>query len=293
MTELAARDTGLASLPNELPTEDEEAKRFDLLLLRTQLAVLHAEPGFARLRSQVQEIAGRLAEQAAIPMVKQEMVLIESLQRDEWWQDVTVPMLEVVRRRLRALVKLIERRARKIIYSDFEDEIGEPTPVALSGVSTVGTDFEKFRAKARVFLREHEDRLALQKLRRNLPLTATDVEELERLLLEAGGTPANITRARQESSGLGLFVRSLVDLDRAAAKALFNDFLSGGTASANQIEFLNLVVEHLTDQGLMEASRLYESPFTDVSPAGPESLFSDDQLGRIVATLRDVKARAA
>ena len=293
VTELAARDTGLASLPNELPTEDEEAKRFDLLLLRTQLAVLHAEPGFARLRSQVQEIAGRLAEQAAIPMVKQEMVLIESLQRDEWWQDVTVPMLEVVRRRLRALVKLIERRARKIIYSDFEDEIGEPTPVALSGVSTVGTDFEKFRAKARVFLREHEDRLALQKLRRNLPLTATDVEELERLLLEAGGTPANITRARQESSGLGLFVRSLVDLDRAAAKALFNDFLSGGTASANQIEFLNLVVEHLTDQGLMEASRLYESPFTDVSPAGPESLFSDDQLGRIVATLRDVKARAA
>jgi type I restriction enzyme, R subunit len=293
VADLAAPRSGLASLPTELPAEDEEAKRFDLLMLRTQLCVLRAEPGFARLQQQVQTIAGLLAEQAAIPMVKQELLLIDAMQGDGWWQDVTVPMLEVARRRLRALIKLIERRARKVVYSDFEDEIGEARPVVLSGVSAVGTDFERFRAKARAFLRAHQDRLALHKLRRNQPLTTTDLAELERLLMEAGGSAADIAKARVESTGLGMFVRSLVGLDQVAAKELFNDFLAAGTATANQIEFLNLLIEHLTEQGVMDASRLYESPFTDLSPAGPEALFSVAQLDRIVEVLREVKAHAA
>ena len=160
-------------------------------------------------------------------------------------------------------------------------------------MTPVGTDFERFRAKARAFLRAHQDRLALQKLRRNQALTATDLEELERLLLEAGGSWADIAKAREESAGLGAFVRSLVGLDRAAAKALFNEFLSTGTATANQIEFLNLLIDHLTEQGVMDAARLYESPFTDLSPAGPEALFSNAQVDRIVAVLDDVRAKVA
>ena len=163
----------------------------------------------------------------------------------------------------------------------------------LSGVAPVGTDFERFRAKARAFLRAHQDRLALHKLRRNLPLTATDLQELERLLREAGGSPADIAKAAEEGAGLALFVRSLVGLDRAAAKQLFNGFLAAGSATANQIEFLNLMVEHLTEQGVMDAARLYESPFTDVSPAGPEALFSGAQVNGIVEALRVVRANAA
>ena len=291
--ELAAPASGLASMPSEEPAEDEEAKRFDLLMLRTQLAMLRAEPGFERWRKQVQAIAGLLSEQAAIPMVKQEMVLIEAIQDDEWWQDATAPMLEVVRRRLRSLIKLIERRARKVIFADFEDEIGAGRAVSLGGVTPVGTDFERFRAKARAFLRAHEDRLALNKLRRNQPLTPTDLEELERLLIEAGGSAADLAKARAEGAGLGVFVRSLVGLDRAAAKALFGDLLNASTATANQIEFLNLVIEHLTEQGVMDAARLYESPFTDVSPAGPEALFDQTQVGKLVEVLRDVRAKAA
>ena len=59
-----------------------------------------------------------------IPMVAAELALILELQTDEYWQDITVPMLESVRRRLRSLVKLIELKKRVIVYSDFEDEMG-------------------------------------------------------------------------------------------------------------------------------------------------------------------------
>ncbi len=50
----------LAGLPTELEPEDEEAKRFDLLLLNLQLARLRKEPGFERMRDRVKEIADLL-----------------------------------------------------------------------------------------------------------------------------------------------------------------------------------------------------------------------------------------
>jgi type I restriction enzyme R subunit len=60
----------LAGLPAELDGEAEEANRFDLLVLNLQLALLRSEPGFARLRDQVKQLAGLLEEKAAIPMVR-------------------------------------------------------------------------------------------------------------------------------------------------------------------------------------------------------------------------------
>jgi type I site-specific restriction endonuclease len=45
------------------------------------------------------------------------------------WQDITAPMLEIVRKRLRNLIKLIEKTKRKIVYTDFVDEIGAPTGI--------------------------------------------------------------------------------------------------------------------------------------------------------------------
>ncbi|MFO0852696.1 MAG: DEAD/DEAH box helicase family protein [Gemmataceae bacterium] len=104
--ELAAE---VAGLPAELPAEAEEAKRFDLLMLRLQLAVLLHEPAFERLRDQVKEIAGLLEEKATIPMVKAQMDLIQAVQADDWWQDATAPMLETVRKRLRDLVRFIDK----------------------------------------------------------------------------------------------------------------------------------------------------------------------------------------
>ena len=92
------------------------------------------------------------------------------------------------------------------------------------------------------------------------PLTASDLAELERILIESGvGGPEEIRRASTESEGLGLFVRSLIGLDREAAKRALAGFLSGKTHNASQIEFINKIVDHLTEHGVMSPERLYES----------------------------------
>jgi len=253
---------------------------------------MRSEPSFARLRDRVKEIAGLLEEKSAIPMVREQMVLIQDVQSDEWWKDVTIPMLEIMRRRLRNLVQLIDKRQRQPIYTDFEDLMGSEIDVELPGLA-VGTDYARFLAKARVFLRAHLDHAAIYKLRANKPLTATDLAALERMLAESGlGAPDDMQRAAAESHGLGLFVRSLVGMDREIAKEAMATFMAGKTLSANQIEFINLIVDHLTEHGVVEPSRLYESPFTDLTPRGPESLFTSVQLDELMRTLEAVRTTA-
>ena len=200
-------------------------------------------------------------------------------------------MLEIVRKRLRNLIKLIEKTKRRIVYTDFVDEIGGQTAIDLPGIG-VGVDFERFKAKARHFLKANDNHLAIHKLRTNQPLTPTDLGELERMLMEAAGSaPEYVTKARE--LGLGLFVRSLVGLERNVAKQAFADFLSGRTLTPNQIEFIDLVINYLTEHGAMEPDRLYESPFTDFNPLGVEGLFKPAEITELFTVLSRIRASAA
>lgn len=281
----------IAGLPSSLVDDDLEAKQFDLLILRTQLAVLRADRSFDRLRESVVQIAGLLEELSNVPMVAAVMETIQEVQTDEFWQDVTAPMLETVRKRLRELVKLIEVKRRPIIYTDFEDQIGEGEIVDPRDFD-VGIDMARFRMKARHFLRNHEDHIAVQKLRRNEPLTPTDLAELERIFIEAGAAESELELARA-NGGLGLFVRSLIGMDREAAKRAFETFLSGRTLTANQIEFIDMMIDHLTDRGVMEPRLLYESPFTDFDPLGVEGVFPAADVPKVIAILDQIRRSAA
>jgi type I restriction enzyme R subunit len=216
---------------------DADARRFDLLLYTLQLTLLRGEPRFARLQQQLRVLAAQLEARANIPQVAAELELISDLLRDEWWQDVTVPMLEEVRRRLRALMGLIEPISRDPLYTNFTDELGELRELDAAALLT-RDEFQQFRLRAKDFLKAHEDHLTMQRLRRNQPLTPGDLDELQRFLLSHGvGTERAIQRAGEECNGFGLFIRSLVGLDRNAAKELFAAFLAEGTHTATQIRF--------------------------------------------------------
>ncbi|MGH3579577.1 MAG: type I restriction-modification enzyme R subunit C-terminal domain-containing protein, partial [Mycobacterium sp.] len=202
------------------------------------------------------------------------------------------PMLELVRLRLRGLLRFLEKSKKVVVYSDFQDELSEVTLVELPGI-TPGTNWERFRTKATVYLKAHQDHVALQRLRRNKPLTTDDLASLEQMLVDSGtGEPADIAQAKQQSHGLGLFVRSLVGLDRQAAVEAFGVYLDGTKFTADQIRFINLIVNELTANGVVEPARLYESPYTDHAPTGPETMFPDADVDGIVDILRTVKANA-
>ena len=285
----------LASLPSAYAEQqgdtDADARRFDLLLYNLQLSLLRGEPRFQRLQLQLRELAAQLEARPNIPQVAAELELIRDLLRDEWWQDITVPMLEEARRRLRGLMGLIETISREPLYTNFADELGELRELDAAALLS-RDEFQQFRLRAREFLQAHDDHLTMQRLRKNQPLTEADLDELQRFLLSHGvGTEQAIQRAAEECNGFGLFIRSLVGLDRNAAKEVFAEFLADGTHTANQIRYINEIIDELTSRGVMDVTRLYEAPFSDLAQ-GPESLFSVAEVHNICHLLDLIKTRA-
>lgn len=283
----------LAGLPSELDPEDITARLFDLLLLNLQLALLRAEPALPRLQSQVREIADALEMKESIPLVAAQMPLIQEIQTDEFWMGVTVVELETVRKRLRDLVKYIDRDKRPIVYTDFEDELGAGVEMMLTELAS-GIDAAQYRKKVEAFLSAQREHPAVVKLRFNEPLTTTDVKALENLLYELGGegSKAQFEQAYRPNDSLGAFIRKLVGLEREAVHKAFGKYLAGSHYNASQIRFINQIVEHLTQNGVMDAGLLYEQPFTNYSPLGLDGLFPETDAADIAQILAIINTNA-
>jgi Type I site-specific restriction-modification system, R (restriction) subunit and related helicases len=294
LTEEAAYEVGegLAGLPSALDPEDITARQFDLLMLNLQLGLLKPTKAFERQRRQVMEVAALLEEKGAVPAVAAQMALIQEVQEDAFWQDVTLSELESVRKKLRDLVKFVDRASRKVVYTDFADEMGEAREVALPGLAS-SIDVAAYRKKVEQYLREHLDHPAVRKLRENLPVDEADLRLLERSLYELGGEGGE-AYFRQLASGkpLGAFVRSLVGLDREAAKKAFARYLEGSTLSTAQIRFVDLVVDYLTKNGTMDPGVLYEQPFTALNPKGLDGIFQDHDANTLLSIVRSVNSNA-
>jgi type I restriction enzyme R subunit len=51
-------------------------------------------------------------------------------------------------------------------------------------------------------------------------------------------------------------------------------YIEGGTLTSDQLAFVDRIIDALTEKGILEPARLYEQPFTDLSPTGIDGLFS-------------------
>jgi type I restriction enzyme R subunit len=285
----------VAGLPSEQEKEDITAKLFDNTCLKLQLGLLDPSPAFIKLQKQVREMASDLEEKSSIPMVKAQMQLIREVQTDEYWEGITLPLLEILRKKLRNLIQFIEKKKRKIVYTILQDELWEDEvhEVPIDGIG-VGIDMVRYKKKVEAFVRSHDDHIVIRKLRYNKPLTSLDLQELERFLFESSEVESRkhfeVAFGKQDS--LSLFIRSLVGLDRGAAKDAFSTYLDTTRFNATQIRFIEMIIDHLTRKGTMDAGMLYEEPFTDIHYAGVDGVFEDATVGEIIGVIRTINANA-
>ena len=268
----------LAPLPNGLPVGDRLAKDFDLLCYKVQLALLKQTPDFVRLRDKIRDLMSQLEQKRDIPMVKEQLQLIEQVESETWWTDVTLELIDKARRKLRDLVKFIDRTKQDIVYTDFEDElVGDIQEVAVP-TNTTGFSPYQYRKKVEAYIRDNENHVAIAKLKRNLPLTETDLNALEQMLFDSQAVEGRerFEQVFGKDLSLKLFIRKLVGLDRNAAKEAFSQYLEGNAFSANQIRFVETIIDYLTQQGVMDISQLYEPPFTEAHPEGLDGIFSKE-----------------
>ncbi len=272
-----ALSSDIAGLPSELTTDGIEARMFDLTALRLQLAHAEGNAGaFETARNKVVEIAQLLEEKTTVPSVKLQIEYIASLQQDDFWVDMNLDGLEDLRLRLRGLVQFLDKKNRKIVYTDFQDEIvGVRDTEGIDMPKMTGPQYEK---KVREYLKNHEMDIVIHRLRSNEPLTQSDLEGLQEALVQVGADEGDQLLkgllARSGAPSLPHFVRTLVGLDRKAANKAFAELLSNHSLSPKQMQFIEMVIDQLTSRGVMPASALYEPPFSDLNAGGPDVVFA-------------------
>jgi len=286
----------LAGLPTAYKPEEDtspESKRFDLLALRLQLALLQHDPSFARLRDRAAATARLLLDQITIPMVAAQAVFLEELASDDWWIDVTVPMLERMRRRVRGLVRFIEKTRRNPVYTDFEDTLGEIAEAGLIGASST-VDHKNFHAKIRAYLRNRTDQATIDKLYRNQPVTTAELELLEGVFIELGmATAEDLTWAAEQHSGLGLYLRTIIGMDPDSVRTTLDDFCRNRDFTRLQHAFLEKLVDFIAVNGVMEKpGMMYDPPFTDIHPDGPDGMFASAEVQQLAEVVRAIKQNA-
>ncbi len=284
----------VAGLPSEIVTDDIESRLFDLTSLRMQLALVEGDEGaFEQHRKRVVEIAMLLEEKGTIPAVTAQLEYIAGVQESAFWEGIALAGLEELRLRLRGLVPFLDKKKRKIVYTDFKDEVlGVRVEQAVYIPKMTGAQYEK---KVNDYLRNHQNHIVIHRLRTNQPLTAQDLKGLETTLVEIGEedgeTLLSDLLARSAAPSLAHFVRSLVGMDRTAAQAAFSQFLNDRSLQPQQIRFVEMVIDQLTARGLMDASALYEPPFINLHAGGPDELFAgkENVIDAVFRTLKTLE----
>ncbi len=90
---------------------------------------------------------------------------------------------------------------------------------------------------------------------------------------------------------LGVFIRSLIGIDKGAAKSAFNEFLAQGNLSADQIRFIDTIINYLSENGFIEKESLYEPPFTDLNELGVDGIFNISERQNVFSILDGIKGR--
>ncbi len=284
----------VATLPSQIETAAIESRLFDLTALRMQLALAEGDTtALETHRKRVVEISMLLEEKTTIPAVAAQLEYLTSLQESTFWEGINLAALEQLRINLRGLVQFLDKKKRRIVYTDFQDEVLEVRETDIVHLPRM-TDLQ-YEKKVKDYLRSHLDHLVIHRLRTNQPLTETDLQGLETMLTQIGDDDGEhlLSRllARSGAPSLVYFVRGLVGLDRSAAQAAFATFLQDRSLTPPQIRFIEMVIDQLTARGVMNASALYESPFNNLHSDGPEALFAgrDNVINGIFQALDSVQ----
>ena len=150
----------VAGLPSEVETDDIESRMFDLTALKMQLALAEGDMGtLERQRRRVVEIARLLEEKSTIPAVMAQLSYLAAMQDSGFWQGIDLHGLEALRLNLRRLVPFLDKKTRKIVYTDFQDKvIGVRNEPVSSMPKMTGALYEK---KVKNYLRNHLDHIVI------------------------------------------------------------------------------------------------------------------------------------
>lgn len=281
----------LALLPISL-SEDEGAKRFDILILTIQLYRLKSKNDLS-LVDRVISIAKELCKKTSIPQIHKNLDFLHKIQTENFWVNASLKDLDELRVRMRELIIFLDKSNRSIVFTSFEDQILSENAlfenVKLNNYNTR----QNYKLRMESYIKKHADHLVLHKLKNNIPITKDELEVLERILFDEKeiGTKDDFIEQFGEQP-LGRFIRSIIGLDLHAAQVAFASFLNSSNFNSNQINFIQKIIGFLTKNGHIDKKAFFEPPFTDQHQDGIIGLFDDNDAFRIISIIDQIDQNA-
>ncbi|PHR22451.1 MAG: restriction endonuclease subunit R [Hoeflea sp.] len=268
-----------------------EAHAFDLLICRTQIAVLHQSADVADLKIDLMDRLGML--QMHLNPVKEKAETIKKAKSEAFWKDVSAMDLEAVREPLREIMIYRERQKTDGVGPKIIDVTEDAALVQSSrrSASLKTVDMAAYEQLVEGELKKHfETNPTLKKIRAGEAVTTDDLNAIISLVLTQN--PGVRREALEEffastALPLDITIRKMVGLEEQTVKEKFSAFvLSHPELTAKQTRFLALLQNHIIKFGFITIDRLYDQPFTVVDADGPEGIFEKpddiDQLMKIV-----------
>lgn len=267
--------------------KDELARRFDYTMYSIILGTLN-QTNINRFAVMVTTSCQKLAGKYTIPQVAAQRQLIDRIIQDGYWAEADIFAFEKAREALRELMQFLDSEIQSIYYTHFDDElvnisVGEP----LGG----GFGLKPYRERVKSYLHEHEDTLAVYKLRNNKQMTTTDLAVLEKILWQDLGSKEDYVKNYGEKP-VGMLVRELLGMDQQAVNEAFSEFITDSSLNSRQIDFVKMIVSYIVKNGNIVdvKSTFSQQPFTEFA-GGIGNLFRDNMLvvQRIMGKVSDIR----
>lgn len=278
----------LANLVSSYET-DENAIHFDNAMYGLMVTALEGGRGFKKLKSHIQKNAEKLLkERAAVPEVKKKIPQLQEIQSEVYWNSRDILKFEETRKELRDIMKYLPSETTKIHYVDFEDDFVYRTEGRDFDMGT--DDFDDYRKKVNEYVETHKQQPAIRKLIHNEPITAEDYSELERIFTKELGTKEEY-QMNYEDIPLGILIRKIAKMDRDSAYAAFSTFIAEERPNAEQIHFIEQIVDYVVENGyIKDVLNLMKAPFD--RPFKFSAIFSREEQIKLVQIINTFKRNA-
>ncbi len=269
--------------------KDEAAINFDVIMYGLMLSVMAGGKNFNKLRRHVISSASvLLSECATIPDVKAKIPELQKLTNDTYWKAQDILEFEKTRKELRDIMKFVPPKKVKIHYTDFTDEVvfreeGRSIDIGSS-------DFDDYRARVNEYVETHKNQPTISKLLHNEPISAEDYKALERIFTKELGTAEDYETNYQDTP-FGLLIRKIAKMDRDSAYAAFSSFIAEERPNAEQIHFIEQVVDYVAENGYINnIMDLMKAPFD--RPYKFSVIFTRDEQVKFVQVINSIKNNA-
>ncbi len=289
ITELKSNLSRLISNKND---EDELAKRFDLIVFKLHLALISDFRSQETYVSIIFKVCEGLKKKSNIPSIKEKMPTINAVLTQEFWQEICYSNLEKVREDIRSLLKFLETEKQVPVYSNFEDEIRE-NEIKEKDIMYSYDNLKSYKDRVESFIRKNKHHIVIDKLHKNLPITPKELKLLEKFLFDQETRTKERFVEEYGEQPLGKFVRKIIGLDIEVANQLFSELIKVENLNANQITFINSIVNYLNVNGTIDKSLLTKPPFNESHDKGIFGIFiEEDKIVQIISILDEVNGNA-